>query len=438
MAKKTSDGTYYVPGLAEQSPQPTKTTSDVKPWLSGKSIIVAGGGMSGLSFAIALTKNFPTNHPPPTLTIYERDSYDDRVGREGYTLSLRTDARSGGVQALDKLGLYEKVKAVSVTHAGSMHVWHRDFSNSLVRVSVQPLGEKGLTAMRIRRNALQKAMADKVEECGYKIVWSTAVVNAHKRVEGGMRVELSDGKSVDCDLLLAADGSSSKIRAALRPKDTLDFTGVVMLGAVGKFKSEEDVPRPVNSDWGLMLGGGGTGLFVSPVEKDSALYGFSYYAKEPRPSLRHPIPEDKAAELMEEARTLAKKFDPKVMELVNATELSTLMAFSAMDRPPFPHTPAKDGPVVWMGDANHAVSPFAGNGANMAIIDGWDLAQALSQAETLEGGLTEYDKKFIPRAKVTLKASRWAIDVAHATGLKLWLYTLVVAVMRFIFVREKA
>ena len=82
------------------------------------------------------------------------------------------------------------------------------------------------------------------------------------------------------------------------------------------------------------------------------------------------------------------------------------------------------------------MSPYAGNGANMAIIDGWDLAESLLYTGTLEVALSEYDKKSIPRAKNTLAASRWAIDVAHATGVKLWVYTLVSRVLRFVFVRE--
>ena len=74
----------------------------------------------------------------------------------------------------------------------------------------------------------------------------------------------------------------------------------------------------------------------------------------------------------------------------------------------------------------------------MAIIDGYDLALSLSHHPTLASALLEYDKKSMPRASNTLRASRWAIDVAHATGLKLWLYTLVSRVLRFFFVRGKA
>jgi 2-polyprenyl-6-methoxyphenol hydroxylase-like FAD-dependent oxidoreductase len=431
-----TEGTYWVPGLAQQTDS-TQPNSDTKPWISGKHIIVAGAGISGLSFAIALAQQFPADHPKPTLVVYERDTKENRIGREGYSLSLRTDIRSGGVQILDRLGLYESCKEVSVTHAGAMHIWNRTFDDSLLKISVGPVGEKGLLAMRIRRNALQKVLADKAELCGWKIVWGVGVVGVVRNTSG-MRVELSTGEAMECDLLVAADGSRSKVRAVLRPDDKLDYAGVVMMTGTGKFSSPEEVPEPVNTNWGLVLGGGGTGLFVSPVERESALWALSYYSPSPKESLRHPLSKSNEGELIGKVRMMAKAFDPKVAQLVEATDPTTLMQFSAHDRPPFPHEPSKDGNVVWLGDANHAVSPYAGNGANMAIMDGWDLAMSLSRAESLETALVEYDKKFIPRSKNTLTASRWGIDVAHATGVKLWLYTLLSRVLRFFFVRGKA
>ena len=349
MAAK-DEGTYYVPSLSYFAPSTRPNpTSDTAPWISGKSIIIAGAGISGLSLAIALSQHLPSNFPAPKITIYERDSKTDRIGREGYTLSLRTDIRSGGVQVLDQLGLYESCKEVSVTHAGAMHIWNRSFSDSLLRVSVEPVGEKGLLAMRIRRNALQKVLAQKAVESGAEIVWERGVVGVEKREEG-MRVELSSGEKVDCDLLVAADGSRSKIRGILRPNDKLDYAGVIMLTATGKFSTSEEVPKPIDKNWGLVVGGGGTGLFVSPVERDSALWAFSYYSKEPAESLRHPMPKETELQLMDAAKEMAKKFDPAIMKMVEATDPTTLMQLSTQDRPPFAHSPATDGKVVFIGD----------------------------------------------------------------------------------------
>ena len=55
---------------------------------------------------------------------------------------------------------------------------------------------------------------------------------------------------------------------------------------------------------------------------------------------------------------MARKFDPAVMTVVEATDRTTLMQFSAHDRPPFAHEPGKDGRVVWLGDGKDS-SPYS-------------------------------------------------------------------------------
>ncbi len=50
-------------------------------FLSGKKVVVAGAGMAGLSFALALRKRWPSNLEPPLVTIYDR-RYPGGGGRE--------------------------------------------------------------------------------------------------------------------------------------------------------------------------------------------------------------------------------------------------------------------------------------------------------------------------------------------------------------------
>lgn len=420
----------------------TDTSSGARqPLLAGKSIIIAGAGVGGLAFAIALSKQWPYGAATkPKVTIYERDSYDDRVGREGYTLSVRSDRRSGGIQVLDKLGLYEKIREVSVTGyregGGAFVLWDRNW-NDLLKVKVDSAGPKALHSMRIRRNALQKVLADGAVDCGADIRWSTQVVDAERLEGGGMRVNLKDGTTADCDILIAADGSKSAIRRCLRPDDGLDFAGVVGMMGTARFETEEQVPKPLDKDWGLILGGNGkgVGLFASPVDSHSALWSLSYCCKEPRKQVKYPIPEAELTALMDEARELAKDFPPKLHDLMSATDPTTFRWFNAMDRPAFRHTVDQHGPVVWIGDANHAVSPFAGNGANMALMDAWDLARCLGQAASLEEGLQEYDQAAVPRALATLKMSRFNITMFHATGWRLAFYTICAKLISFFAIR---
>jgi 2-polyprenyl-6-methoxyphenol hydroxylase-like FAD-dependent oxidoreductase len=59
------------------------------------------------------------------------------------------------------------------------------------------------------------------------------------------------------------------------------------------------------------------------------------------------------------------------------------------------------------------MSPFAGNGANMALCDAWDLAERLCQSETVEKTLKAYDILSMPRyvALVNLTASLPVIEI---------------------------
>ncbi|KIX00038.1 uncharacterized protein Z518_10965 [Rhinocladiella mackenziei CBS 650.93] len=414
----------------------SSSPSEATYFLSSNTIIIAGAGIAGLTFCIALAHHFPGASRPKVI-VYERDSYEIRIGREGYSLSLRTDNRPGGIQVLDFLDMYERVRAVSVNaedateERGRFNIWDQNF-RSIFRFPMQPFGPKKLTGMRIRRNALQKVLAEAAAEAGAEIHWGTAVNDAQSTEDGKMRVSLSDGRTELCDILIAADGSRSKIRSVLRPNDRLDYTGYYTWGGTTRFAHRGQIPKPVDRDWGVLLGGKGIGLFVSPVDDKSVLWGLSRASREPQERLRYPILQERLNELMEESTKVAANFSPVVKDLIAATDPSTVMQVNAMDRPPFPHLPSTYGPVIWIGDANHAVSPFAGNGANMAIMDSWDLASCFKKTHTLEEALAAYDQISVPRARRVLKVSRWSIDLAHATGLKLILYKIVIRIMGYL------
>ncbi len=102
--------------------------------LAGKKIIVSGAGIGGLAFAIALHKKWSSTAaattPAPSITIYEREE-ESQSHREGHALSLRADPLSGGVQALQRMGLLDEVLDVSITgrrpEQGGFCFWDKDW-----------------------------------------------------------------------------------------------------------------------------------------------------------------------------------------------------------------------------------------------------------------------------------------------------------------------
>ncbi len=409
---------------------------------SPKTIIVSGAGIAGLTFAVALSHHCAeASVKKPKVIIYERDSRENRVGREGYSLSLRADGPDGGgVGVLDRLGLYDRVRRVSVNadddvaRRGQFHVWDRDFDHPLLNFfATAAQSHKPILAdnMRIRRNALQRLLADAAVETGAEIHWDAGVTDARRGPDDKMLVSVSDNSEGQvCDLLVAADGSRSRLRSALLHKEPdlvrLDYTGYYMCSGTAGFKTREEIPPPLDRHWGVVIGVGGTGLFVSPVDDKSVLWGLSRRNRDPQPTLRPPLDPKNLKLLVQTSLDLAQGFPPVVSDLISRTDPNTLIQFNAMDRPAFANIPLRHGPVVWIGDATHAVSPFAGYGANLALMDAWDLAAALTQpaSPSLAEAVARYDQVAIPRAGRVLKMSHWNIALMHAAGWRLLLWRI--------------
>lgn len=333
--------------------------------LAGKRIIICGAGIGGLAFAIALRKSWYSTErcrlgSPPEIVIYEREELQ-QANREGYSMSIRSDKSTGGLQVLQRLGILDEVLDVSITgrepDAGHFHIWDKDWK-TLLRIKAQPVHGLPVLSMRIARKNLRLALIESLHDPSI-IHWGTKCEGARQLDNGRIQVQLAGGTDI-CDLLVVADGAGSKIRSCLRPDDNLSYAGVVSIGATAEF-SEKSIPAPADSDWGIVVSGRGTALFVSPVDESRALWNISYTSPEPRQPGKEPRSAEAIQELLAEALNRGSLLPEPFQTLVRATDTSTLHVMNAMDKQPIPHIPAKTGgQIVFIGDSSHAVSPFAG------------------------------------------------------------------------------
>ncbi len=125
-----------------------------------------------------------------------------------------------------------------------------------------------------------------------------------------------------------------------------------------------------------------------------------------------------------------------------------------MDKPAFAHSagyvqvPALkklEGKVIFLGDANHAVSPFAGNGANLALGDAWTLAESLLKdssgnvcgfEQLLTAATKKYDAVAVGRARKVVKMSHMNISIMHSKGWVTYMWMLVLRVVSWVLLRN--
>lgn len=423
-----------------------QTKAIQKPLLAGKRVIVAGAGIAGLAFPLALRKQWPSQYDAefPTIVIYERDNRETQIGREGYSISIRGDPLGGGMQALHKMGMLEELLDVSLTGRGNgtqrdgktsqdngaFCLWNLSWNPLLRMTGAASDKELPTSNMRIKRDAMRTVLIAAIDQLSHVTIrWQTPCLSAEilPGVEKPVKVCLADDRVDYSDFLIVADGASSRIRSHVRPTDTLNFAGICMISGTARF-GEGEIPKPMDKNWGGVLGGGGTGLFVSVVDSRSALWALSYRENRPRGRLAAPMPEEQVQSVLQEALELGRPFSEPLPTLIKATDPSTLTVMNAMDKRPFAHE--NGSPIIFIGDSNHAMSPFAGNGANMALCDAWDLSEQLCRSETVEQALKAYDILSMPRSSKAIDMSHWSISLLHSQGLKLLCYRLFLAILR--------
>ncbi|KAK9837382.1 hypothetical protein WJX84_006687 [Apatococcus fuscideae] len=372
--------------------------------LAGKHICIAGAGIGGTCLAVALEKACKDSSisPLPKIELFERDASSSARQGVGYSFNLRDhqDTGSGGLKVLKdlELGIFEEL-AQCQEPGNTMHLCLQNFKQPLIQVARAP-GEdpRAQELMRISRSQLRQTLLYRVTS---GIHWGKVCTSAVPAAKPGGHVQLgfSDGSAVNCDLLVVADGTRSKLRACLLPRETNSYAGICML--MGRTEQLKELPPELLKGQYLAMGQRGVALFMCSVEKTTAMWSLSWKAPESTSAELNAIFQDPSAAqeyLTHEVQELAKGFPEPLPSLLHATKATSMVSYPCMDKLPHPN---HDNGVVYLGDAWHPMSPFSGSGANMALVDAWELAQQLvtGRHTCIQEAIDAYATHAAPRAR---------------------------------------
>jgi salicylate hydroxylase len=209
----------------------------------------------------------------------------------------------------------------------------------------------------------------------------------------------ANGKTVEADLVVGADGIRSTVRKQLFSEKEPVFSGEHAYRAV---ISMDDAQGMVSDDNLRMYIGRGTKVYLLPLRHRNQL-SFDITALNPDSAWAPAIsPDDMVA-------TVAG-FDERIVEITRGLDLKAVTIRSVWDIDPVDnwHTDS----VVIMGDAAHSMLHHQGQGANSAIEDAGALADALAEARSVKKALALFQATRKPVTDELQRISRqgWTED----------------------------
>jgi salicylate hydroxylase len=316
-------------------------------------IAVIGGGMGGLTAAIALTRIAGVD-----VTVFEQAR---KLGDVGAGVTVTPNAQ----RVLDRLGVLEDVKRAGATADGN-GVWLDAIGNLVANAAWEDSGER-YQNIGIYRPDLVGVLAREVAADAIRLGHRLSSVQA---LDAGVRVEFENGTHDHFDAVVGADGVHSVVRDSLMHVPDAVYSGFIAYrGIVDATLLPDDWPM-ISQLWM----GEGKHFMCYPLQQRK-LFNYVGFVPSDRPLKESWSAPGDVRELAAEFE--GEKWDPKLRHFIQLIDRT--FWWGLYDHEPL--TNWSRGRVTLLGDAAHTMLPHAGQGVNQAIEDSVTLAFFLREAE---------------------------------------------------------
>jgi 2-polyprenyl-6-methoxyphenol hydroxylase-like FAD-dependent oxidoreductase len=339
-------------------------------------IAIVGAGLGGLVLARVLHA-----HGMP-VTVFEAEG-SAAARTQGGLLDIHP---WNGQQALAAAGLTGKFRGLVLPGRESYRVLDRAGTVLLDRPD-DGTGERP----EVPRGDLRQILLDSLPDG--TVQWGRQASGVRALGEGRHELRFADGATVPASLLIGADGAWSRVRPLLSDvtPQYLGFTSVeyFLFDSGARHRAAAEAVG-AGSLFALAPGKG----FLAYREGDGTLHTY----------VQLKVAEDwladtGAADGASASARVAAEFDgwaPELTALI--TDSDTAPVVRRLYTLPAGHRWARVPGVTLIGDAAH-LAPPNGEGANLAMLDGAELGQAIAaHPGDVEGALAEYGRAMFPRA----------------------------------------
>jgi salicylate hydroxylase len=356
----------------------------------GARVLVAGGGIGGLSAALALLqRGFDVD-------VYEQASELKEVGA-GIQIS------ANGTRALHALGVLEDLRRVSCEAEGKeIRLWNTGRAWRLFDLGAASIERYGFPYLTVYRPDLLDVLARAVRAGKPDAIHLGARAGGVTQHGGAVRLELEGGARVEGDLLVGADGVHSVIRETLFGKDRPRFTGIMSWrGTVPMARLPAHMARNVGTNW---IGPGGHVVHY-PLRRGELM---NFHGLVERRDWQ-----TESWTALGTAEECARDFAGWHEDIHRMIRSATsLYKWANLGREPMQRWSV--GRVTLLGDACHPMLPLLAQGAVMAIEDACILGRCLERHRDDPGAaLVRYEDARRERTRRTVLGSAQNVERFH-------------------------
>jgi salicylate hydroxylase len=351
-------------------------------------VAIIGGGIGGLAAAVSLYQR------GIEVEVYEQSA---KISEIGAGLNLSPNA----IKAFRALDLEAEIVAIGFeSDFQVIRSWQGRVISRQSRKGAftERFGAPHLTLHRADLlDVMSRTLPDSVFRLGARC---TAVEPGDGATPA--RARFADGSAIEADVIVGADGIRSVVRTSLFGPDAPRFTGCVCWrGLVPR----DVVPRGLISSDGTMYLGPHGHVVHYLVRRDELVNFVAHYDSDAWTEESW----TQECERSEVMQTYAGWHEP-LLRLFECAE--HYYKWALYDRDPPERWSL--GRATLLGDSAHAMLPYLGQGAAMAIEDGYILAAAIAQMpQDLVAALRRYEQLRMPRAHRTVLGSRARAKMNH-------------------------